>query len=366
MMKSKSVFTKISLGMLTITLVVASISGIISSIEINNGFESFLYQQNKEFGGYGQGRGQTDEIKEQKHKELINEFQSTIFTSILIATLAGSSVAFLIGLIISKQLTNPLNELKEKIEEISSNKYKKIKLKTNTSEINELIKKFNQLIDELDRVEELRENLVSDVSHELKTPLTKIVGLIEGSIDGIYEPSIDHLKKILGNVNQLEHLINQLQKLVQLRSGKQSIEIREVDLHKLINDTISGHSKENIQIFNNVKEKTKIKADKNKLIEVLDNLISNALRHTKKGKVEISFKNDRLIIEDTGEGIPKEHLPYIFERFYRSDKSRNKKSGGLGLGLSIVKEIINLHNWEINVSSITQKGTKFTIITKNS
>ena len=242
-----------------------------------------------------------------------------------------------------------------------SNNFQEIPVSRSTNEIQDLIVEFNKLVKELNRIEKFRDDLVSDIAHELKTPLTNIIGQTEGVIDGLYKADTNHMKKIVSNVKQLEYLISQLQNLTQIRSGQIDLRKQDINLKSLI-DSIASNYDDKLLIKNNISKKLTIKADKNRLIEILDNLISNAVRHTKAGSITVNYANDQLEIIDTGEGIPQKDLPYIFERFYRVDKSRNKKTGGLGLGLTITKDLVEAHGWTITAKS--KKGTGTSIIIK--
>lgn len=357
-----SIFSRIVVAIVLTAGVTIGIIGLVIKKQINEGFDTFLHRQADEvYGGAGWGRLQTDEQRLQRLNQLTGEFEKTVNTSIVYASLSGFMLALASGLIVSKQITKPLGTLKQKIKLLSKNNYKILNEGNKSSEIEALIKEFNSLVKELNRVEQLRENLVSDVTHELKTPLTKILGQLEGCLDGVYDCSEERIKKVIGNVNQLEDLISQLQKLVEIRAHKVKLNKKKIKLKPFIEGIKEGYIDQKVPLDINIQKGAIVHADKNRLREIIDNLLSNAFRYTSKGRVAVSYKNDKLIIADTGIGISKKDLPYIFERFYRTDKSRNSKTGGLGLGLSIVKELVMLHGWDINIQSNLGKGTTFTI-----
>lgn len=360
----KTLLVKITIAILLTVSISIAIIAIISSLKIEQGFTNFIEQQSTEVYGFGYGKNQKSEEKAQRHQQLIGEFQTTVNQSIFIASIAGIIGSLIIGLVLSKQISNPLKLLNNKLNSARKNNYESLDFETNTSEVNDLVTSYNQLISELKRIELLREDLVSDVTHELKTPLTKIVGQVEGCIDGVYKCDNQRLEQILGSARQLEALISRLQELVELKAGKAKLNIKEINLYEFVNGLLEGYPSTDIELINTIEPTVTINADAIKFHEILENLINNGIKHTKKGSVSIYFKNHSLYIKDTGEGIPTEDLPYIFERFYRSDKSRNKETGGLGLGLSIVKELVNLHGWSISVESEIDKGTTFTILFK--
>lgn len=371
-----TIFGKIFLGIVATVIAIVVTMTVFTSYKISQGFDVFLYQQRQMYGsGWRRNTDTNSEessregitaVNEERYQQIIDEFQTTINQSILFASLLGIAASVAIGYVISRQLAKPLHILRNQLHQASKNNYQHLKTKGSSSEIKELVQQFNKLIDELNRVELLRGNLVSDVTHELKTPLTKVVGQLEGCIDGVYKCDTDHLRKILGNVEQLTELISDLQALVEIKAGKINLKLSQVNLSSLINSVISGYSKPTVKIVNTVDPHATISADKSRLREVLDNLISNAIRHTEKGEVNISLNSGaKLVIADTGVGIHEQDLPYVFERFYRADKSRSKDTGGLGLGLAIVKEIVELHGWKIEVKSKLGKGTQFIITIPN-
>ncbi len=356
-----SILSKIILAILfTVTISIAIIS-FITSQKIEQSFDRFLEQQTTEVYGQGYGRIQNSDDKELKHQQLVTEFQNSINQSILIASIAGISGSIVLGLILSRQISNPIKLLNKQLTKTRNNSYESLDIVTDTTELNDLVVSFNELISELKRIETLREDLVSDVTHELKTPLTKVIGQIEGCIDGVYKCDNEKLEQILANARQLEALTSRLQELVEIRAGKVKLSLQEFQVKDLVDSIFAGHTPQDVLLINEVDTQATINADPTRLREILENLISNALRHTKKGSVTLSYSNKTIVVKDTGEGIPAEDLPYIFERFYRSDKSRNKETGGLGLGLSIVKELVNLHDWNIEVTSEVNKGTTFNI-----
>ncbi|MBN1617841.1 HAMP domain-containing histidine kinase [Candidatus Dojkabacteria bacterium] len=357
----KSIISKFTIGIVLTVLIVVTIVGVISTIQINQGFDTFIQQQNREGYGSGSGKYQDEDEKSQRHQEIIDVFQNKINSSIFIASGAGLFISVVVGVLISRQIVAPINLLSNQIDNATRNNFSLIKKKSNTLEIDKLTDKFNELVSEINRIEKLRDELVSDVTHELKTPLTKIKGQIEGCIDGVYKCEPSHLQKTLMNVDQLENLISQMQKLIQLKARKYEMKKEFVELKKFVDSLVSGYSKNNLSIINQVSDNVFVLADKSKLREILDNLLSNAVNNTESGSVTIDYSDRKITVSDTGKGIDKKDLPYIFERFYRADKSRSKKTGGLGLGLSIVKELVKAHGWSISVISKSGKGSQFII-----
>ncbi len=238
---------------------------------------------------------------------------------------------------------------------------------------NNYIEKTNEIlytifdITSIKKFEEIKRDFVRDASHELKTPLTAIKGFVETIENEVKNKR--YIEIIKRNIDRTINIINDLLTLSKLEE-KRELEIEEFDFKDVLNSVLKIFEKKinekGLKVFVNIEgEDTKILGDQFKIEQVLINLIDNAINYTDKGEIKIHFyKKDKKIvfeIEDTGIGIPKEHIERIFERFYTVDKSRSRKSGGTGLGLSIVKHIILLHKGEIEVESEVGKGTKFKI-----
>ncbi len=192
-------------------------------------------------------------------------------------------------------------------------------------------------------------------------------------IDGIWEPTEERLISVNEEVIRISHLVDELKNLAKYDSDKNKLNISEVDLEQLIKNIIYNNEsfalEKNIKIEYNL-EKIKAHIDKEKISQVIVNLISNAIRYTncnceRLGKIIIRlYKEENLIkisVKDNGIGIPKKSLDYIFERFYRVDKSRCRNTGGTGVGLTICKSIIDLHNGNIEVKSEVNKGSEFIV-----
>lgn len=357
----KTTFSKILISIVFTTSLALFAVSIFTMNSVNKGFRDFLKRQEEEFIVFKGIRNQLfeDFRKNQTHIKLVNEFQRTVNRSITWSSILAFSSAFIIGFIVSGQITKPIEKLKKLVVKVKENNYKYRLEEEGSEEIRSLICEFNQLVDELEEVEKLRENLVSDVAHELKTPITKLRGQLEGIIDGVYKADEKHLEKIVSNIEQLEYLIERLQDMVQIKSGKESLKKEKVFLRNLVDEIVSGYICDEINVRIDISDDLYINADRNKLREILDNLVSNAYKYTEKGVIEIIADSESLIIKDTGIGIAKKDIPYLFERFFRAEKSRNKISGGLGLGLSIVKELVEAHGWTIEVESKEGKGTSF-------
>ena len=283
-----------------------------------------------------------------------------------------------ISIFLSQKISKPIIVVSKMADVIKHGGYDQtLEYESFIIEIDNLINSINELSKELYKMEEMRKKLTSDISHELRTPLTNIQTHLEAMIDGIWEPSQERLNSVNEEVIRLSHLVNQLKNLAKYDNEKNKLEISEVNLKKLIRNIIYNNQsfafEKNIEIEYDLEEII-AKVDKEKISQVMVNLISNAIRYTNcncktEGKIIIKlYKENNFIkisVKDNGIGIEKESLDYIFERFYRVDKSRCRNTGGTGVGLTICKSIIDLHKGKIEVKSKINEGSEFIITLPN-
>nr|WP_303740724.1 ATP-binding protein [Lutispora saccharofermentans] len=280
-------------------------------------------------------------------------------------------LSFIIGALMSKRISKPITRVISTARMISRGYYGgRNDERSDTKEINQLTDAINDLAQNLESQERLRKQLTADVAHELRTPLATLQSHMEAMIDGVWEADAERLKSCHEEIMRLNRLVGDLGKLAKYESDNLTLNKTEFDLGELITRIGQNFENEfrskNIVLLINVSEQ-RIFADKDKISQIIINLVSNALKYTQdSGQVNISLTGDkdgiRLSIADSGIGIAKEDLPYIFERFYRADKSRNRLTGGAGIGLTIAKAIIEAHKGRIEVQSELNKGTAFTIL----
>ncbi|EPB8166850.1 sensor histidine kinase [Clostridium perfringens] len=277
----------------------------------------------------------------------------------------------IMGFIISRSITRPINKLMTKAKYISKGEYdKKIEINTDILEINDLINSINNLSQSIKEQENIRKRLTGDISHELKTPLTNIQSHLEAMIDGIWEPTEERLLSVKEEAERLSSLVSDMQKLNKYDESSIKLKKDNVNISDIIYFVIFQFS--NLAKSKNIKieyEKKNINlyCDKDKITQALVNILSNAIRYSNEGStifIEEKLKDNKVIIsiEDQGIGISEEDLKYVFERFYRADKSRTRATGGTGIGLTIVKSIVSSHGGEVKLESKLGEGSKFTII----
>jgi two-component system OmpR family sensor kinase len=296
-------------------------------------------------------------------------FLSRVNRSLLMAGVAGAVVAILLGLLLTRQFIKPIRALKKGAARIARGDLAyRVSVKSR-DEFGELARSFNSMAASLDSSEQSRRRLFADIAHELRTPLSVIGGTVDAMLDGVYEPNPDNLTSIKEETEVLTRLVGELRDLTLAESGHLKLEIEPTNLVELVQRRVSQAEViargKNISLRTDITEGLpEIEADGRRIEQVVANLLDNALNHTPSGgTVTIAASPDKdgilVSVSDTGEGIPAEHLPYIFERFYKVDDARSRKTGGAGLGLAIAKQMVELHGGRIWVESEVGQGSKF-------
>ncbi|WP_147533429.1 sensor histidine kinase [Bacillus marasmi] len=309
-------------------------------------------------------------LYQHKLQNLEKEFIRAANLAIFFSGLAAAALAVLFSILIAKKITKPLRILVTGIRKLGSGeKVNEVRIETE-DEFRELGDAFNQMSHHLARNEEIRQTLVADVAHELRTPLAILQGRLESIQEGAIQATEEVILELTDEVYRLNRLVSDLQQLSLAEAGKLPLNKQPVNLKKLI-VRVCTHlqwlaDEKGITLrFEKIPEDCMVELDGDRMVQVFVNLIGNALRHTQEnGVVEITVEITKDIIinvADTGPGIPEDALPYIFDRFYKRDSSRNRNEGGTGLGLSIAKGYVEAHGGTISVNSKMGKGTIFTI-----
>jgi len=275
-----------------------------------------------------------------------------------------------LGAVLSRQLSHPLIRLTDATRAIANGDLTVRVPEKYTGEFGTLAVSFNAMAEALEGADDLRRNMTADVAHELRTPLSVIRGKLEGVLDGIYPPTEAHLTPILEEVEVLTQLVEDLRVIALAEAGQLPIENRAFDITDLLRDAEVNFTPQandrSITIKVDVPSELPIVyADWRRVSQILGNLMTNALRHTPEGGsiVLSALKHDDVVqitVKDTGTGIGADEIPYVFERFWRGEKSRNRQTGGSGLGLAIVKQLVELQNGSIHVESASGAGTVIT------
>lgn len=289
---------------------------------------------------------------------------------LLILAIVFLVFSIILGIVVSSSLNKPILKVIEATKSISGGNYsKKILEESNIEEVNELITSVNKMAENIKHQENLRKIMTRDISHELRTPLTTIQAHLEAIMDGLWEPSHERLKSIHEEIQRLNRLIVSSDELFKYDSGEMMLNKSEVDISNIVYTILINFEKEFLD--NKIKLEMNLNncmasVDKDKISQVIINIISNSIKYTGPGKkiiVNCYEEKTRAVIsiKDNGIGISEENLEFIFERFYRVDKSRNTDSGGLGVGLTISKAIVDAHKGEISVNSKVNEGSEFKV-----
>lgn len=302
-------------------------------------------------------------------------FKKSINESIIASGIITLVIFIWISLYFSKQFSMPIKDVVSMAINLSKGIFDtKSSNKSNIEELENLRISVNMLGGKLEYQDTLRKRLVSDISHEIRTPLNVLQNNLEAMIDGLFPITKDRLNYLNEEVIRFGRLLNNLNTLKEFETESIKLNFETIFLDKLIIDICKDFDiaagNKNIKLKYNIEpdEIYSIKGDKDKLKQVFINLISNAIKFTdKNGEIitNLYVKNKKIIVEviDNGVGIKKEDLPFIFERFYRGDKSRHQIEGS-GIGLTIIKNILELHNAEIDVKSEEGRGTTFKLYFK--
>lgn len=303
----------------------------------------------------------------------VSNLLSTITKLFLASALLPLLLMFLFIYAMTYRLTKPLKLMSQASRAMAKGDFSKRIPVMSDDEIGELSVSFNMMTNSLSQLEGMRKSFVANVSHELKTPMTTISGFIDGILDGTIEPEKQsyYLGIVSNEVKRLSRLVESMLSMAKLESGEFKINPELFDFGELLcNIVISQEQRienKNIEIIGlDMLPNLSVNADRDLIHQVIYNLVDNAVKFTPdKGQIKFLLskesKNLVFTIQNSGEGIPKKDLPYIFERFYKVDKSRSAAKNSTGLGLYIVKTIITAHSGTISVASKENEYTAFKI-----
>ena len=298
-------------------------------------------------------------------------FISTLNKIFIGAGIISLLLALIVGVLMAEGLSRPILHVIATAGKISKGDYStRSTVKSNVEEIKNLTNTINNLAETLQSQEILRKRLTSDISHELRTPLATLQSYMEAILDGIWEPTTEKINSCHEEIMRLSRLVGDLEKLSKYEGENLILIKSEFNFTKLIKNVILNFENDYLTKGINISFESSdvmICADKDKVSQIVINLVSNALKYTNQDGsvvIEVNQKDAsvELIVKDNGMGVPVKDLPYIFQRFYRADKSRNRHTGGAGIGLTITKSLVEAHKGKIVVKSELNKGTTFKII----
>ena len=288
-------------------------------------------------------------------------FLDATHRSLIWATLATLTLAVILSFLLTRKVLTPLSQMTAITKRIAGGNYESRVPISSTDEIGELAAAFNQMAASLQRIEQLRKSMVIDVAHELRTPLTNTRGYIEALRDAVLPPSQETFELLHDETLRLVRLVEDLLQLARADASRGTLQKQKVDLQNLgsqVSDLFQPKfAEKEIGVEADISEVDgEVLADPEKLAQVLRNLFQNAWQYTSQGG-HIRVFTERLagkvkvVFSNTGEEITEKDLPFVFERFYRGEKSRSRDYGGAGIGLAIVKELVEAHGGEVGAES---------------
>lgn len=279
-----------------------------------------------------------------------------------------------IGMLVFRSLGTPLAKIMAAADAVADGDLSTRVEESGPREFQRMARAFNRMTAELARADQQRRNLTADVAHELRTPLHILQGNLEGLQDGVYQSTPEHIEAMLDETRMLARLVDDLQTLSLAEAGQLNLRLELIDIKELLADVATSFSGQMAAAGIDLRVETvgkpaslNINGDMARLDQVISNLMGNALRHTAPGgsillRAEPVQDGIQIMVRDTGEGIPSEDLAYIFDRFWRGDRSRKRGSGaGSGLGLAIARQFVVAHGGQISVESQVGVGTTFTV-----
>lgn len=297
-------------------------------------------------------------------------FIQSLNTIFIIIALLASVVSLFVCNAMARRISSPILNTVAAAQKITEGSYE-IRLEENSriQEIKLLESSINQLARSLMTLEMLRKQLTADVAHELRTPISILGSYLEAMNDGIWEATPERLASCQEEVARIGKLVGDLEQLTKIEGDNLRLEKSELDLYILIEKTISAFEaelKDKSLVATIGGSRPLVSADYDRIKQLIANLLSNSIKYSRPDKAihfELFDTDDTagFSIRDRGTGIAEEDLPYIFERFYRADKSRNRASGGSGIGLTIVKAIVEAHGGRVTVESKLNEGSVFTV-----
>ncbi len=302
----------------------------------------------------------------------ITGFVDQMSRTVMISTLLVFIVALIAVYLISEKITEPLKEMSKAAKSFAQGRFDVRVPVRGEDEVGELAKAFNNMASTLEKAEEMRNTFLANISHDLRTPMTSIAGIIDCILDGAIPPEKhgQYLQQAASEVRRLSRLVSSLLDISRMQAGDRKFNMTAFDICEMARQTLISFEKrldeKGLEVeFECSSDNITVWADTDAIHQVVFNLIDNAVKFSNEGgtlSIRINAKDKKVYVSvgNTGTGIPPEDLPYVFDRFYKSDRSRGLDKTGVGLGLFIVRTIIERHGEEIRVRSEYQKNCEFT------
>lgn len=298
------------------------------------------------------------------------EFREKSYQAMIFAAFIAMAISIVVGVLFSRALVAPIRRITNTAKALKEGDYSARTGMKGTDEIARLGNMFDAMADSVEQNRKLERRLVTDVAHELRTPLMAIQSTVEAMIDGVFEPDAERLETLNSEVRRLSRLVDALLKLSRLESRTKPIERQKVDLTEMLSAVVATHqayiNEEGLNLEFEYDPHVYVYGDADLLRQATANLISNAVRYTPEGgTITITARKGELMgqisVRDTGIGLTPEEAKMVFQRFWRADSGRARATGGLGVGLSVVKEIVDQHNGWVRVEGRPNEGACFTV-----
>lgn len=295
-----------------------------------------------------------------------NHFEQALVQSVLWSAILGILLSVILSLFVAKRITAPLIHMKKVAERMAKGELSARTIIKGNDELADLGGSLNHLAEQLTRQEQLRKTMTADVAHELRTPLATLKSHMEAMMEGIWMPTPERLESCHEEIERLRFLVGDLEQLTEMESPHFKLNLREENVSDIVQRNMEASrplfEKKGVSLLHTGLPTVHVALDWQRVGQIMVNLLTNALKYTPPGgRVSVEVKDEQRVavitISDTGIGISEDDLPFVFERFYRSDKSRDRKSGGSGIGLTIVQKIVEAHGGAIEIRSQLGEGT---------
>lgn len=317
-------------------------------------------------------QGADPQLAAQLTQELLHTFQQAVLSALAVAGLASIVAGLVTSLLLSREILRPLRQIARSSQRIANGHYGERVAVPRTDELALMATHFNQMAEALAQIEQQRVALIGNVSHELRTPLSGLEGYLEGMMDGLFPKDDETLAQMYQEIRRLRRLLDDLQALSRVEAGQIALRPEKFELQPVVQRVVAQLKPQaQAQCLALVVEPAppslQVYADVDRVAQILINLVGNAIHYTPEGgqvTVQIQAKSylAEVMVRDTGLGIPGEALPYVFERFYRVDPSRSRRSGGSGIGLTISRHLAWAMGGELTAASAGPgQGSTFTL-----
>jgi histidine kinase len=353
---------KLLISYLVVMLVGLGTLAVAAELVIPTAFDRHMLGMQQMMGSHTGMTGMTD--------DLFTNFRGAFSEALVWAVLLASISAVVVSVFVSRRVVTPIRQMMQASRHIADGYYHERVQVVSGDELGQLAGSFNQMAVSLEQTETMRRELIGNVAHELRTPLSTIKGYMEGLLDGVLPPEPETYQLVYREADRLQRLVTDLQELSRVESGAITLHRQPLSIAEAITQTAERlrpqfEEKGVVLRLNPVSNLPPVSADQDRLDQILLNLVGNALQYTPAGgevviSAEATTRAVVVRIRDTGHGIPAEHLPHLFDRFYRVDKSRSRVGGGSGIGLTIARHLVEAHGGRIRAASAgPEQGSTF-------